>query len=156
MPSVQILVGLDVGTTAIRVVVGKKENPSTAFFALANIIGSLSLTPLLFLQWETLFTIPSKIWMLLVMTSMCQSLYFLSLAGAYRSGDLSVVYPLARSSPVIVVTIVTIFLGKKSEVGDLCIVEIFFVVVGCFFLPMKHSRIFESKIISMSRACLLW
>ena len=30
MPSEQILVGLDIGTTTIRVVVGKKENPGTA------------------------------------------------------------------------------------------------------------------------------
>src|SRR3990167_3843052 len=29
MPSEQILVGLDIGTTTIRVVVGKKENPGT-------------------------------------------------------------------------------------------------------------------------------
>jgi drug/metabolite transporter (DMT)-like permease len=144
-PTAAILLVIAASLHASWNFVGKRENPSAAFFTLANIIGAFSLTPLLFFQWEMLLTIPSKIWILLVMTSLCQSLYYLSLAGAYRSGDLSVVYPLARSSPVIVVTVVTIFLGRKSEVGDLCIVGIFFVVAGCFFLPMKNFSDFRIK-----------
>ena len=38
------------------------------------------------------------------------------LAAAYRSGDMSLAYPLARSSPVIVVAVVTMLLGRGDQV----------------------------------------
>ncbi len=65
-------------------------------------------------------------------------IYFLGLAGAYRKGDMSVAYPLARSSPIIVVTIIGLFLQRGHQISPQCIWGILLVVGGCFLVPMKR------------------
>jgi len=49
-----------------------------------------------------------------------------------------VAYPLARSSPVIVVTLVALVLGRGDQVSDQCILGILLVVAGCFLIPMRR------------------
>ncbi len=68
------------------------------------------------------------------------ALYYISLAGAYRAGDISVVYPLARSSPVIVVLVVTLILGRGNQVSARCIAGIILVVGGCLLVPLQRFR----------------
>ncbi len=43
------------------------------------------------------------LWLCLLITGVCMAGYYICLALAYRSGDVSVVYPLARISPLFVV-----------------------------------------------------
>lgn len=122
-------------------ILSKKINPTAAFFLLANLSGSVMLIPLLVVNWEGIvlcFTL--EICGLIVFTGFFMALYYVSLAGAYRAGDMSVVYPLARSSPAIVVTFVTLVLGLGSQVSLLCIIGIFLIVSGCFFIPIKFFR----------------
>ena len=122
---------------------GKRQNPTAAFFLLANTVGVLCVLPILPFYLDRIPLIPVSVWRFLVLTGFFLAAYLTALAGAYRSGDMSIAYPLARSSPVIVVTIVTIFLGKGHEVGVWCIVGIILVVSGCFMLPMKAFRDFH-------------
>jgi drug/metabolite transporter (DMT)-like permease len=81
--------------------------------------------------------------MLALMTGFFLASYFAALAGAYRRGDISLAYPLARSSPVIVVAFVTVVLGKGHEVGWWCNIGIVLVVAGCFMVPMKDFSDFH-------------
>jgi uncharacterized membrane protein len=74
------------------------------------------------------------------MTGFFMALYYAALAGAYRAGDMSVAYPIARSSPVIVVTVVTLILGRGDQISALCTTGILLVVGGCFLIPLKRFR----------------
>jgi len=65
-------------------------------------------------------------------------LYYISLAGAYRAGEMSVAYPLAKSSPVIVVLIVALLLGRGEQLSVICVFGIILVVGGCFLIPLKR------------------
>jgi len=121
----------------------KRRHPTASFFLLANSVGSLLLAPVLILYGEFLHAFSTRIWMLLIATGFFQALYYASLAGAYRFGNLSVAYPLARSSPVIVVTIVTLLLGRGDQVTAQCIAGILLVVAGCFLIPMRHFSDFR-------------
>ena len=67
----------------------------------------------------------------------------LGLANAYRRGDLSLLYPIARSSPIIVVIIVILFFDRADQVSTQCILGIVLVAVGMFVLPMKHLSDFH-------------
>jgi drug/metabolite transporter (DMT)-like permease len=78
--------------------------------------------------------------MLLLMTGFFMALNYVSLAGAYRAGDISVAYPLARSSPIIVVAVVTLMLRRGDQVSGLCIAGIILVVGGCFLIPLQRFR----------------
>ena len=122
---------------------GKQENPSAAFFLVANTLGGLCLSSVLVFYGRILPLFPKPVWALLVLTGLFQAVYYAALAGAYRRGDLSITYPLARSSPVIVVTIVTLILGRGDQVSTQCIWGILAVVAGCFLLPMRRFKDFR-------------
>lgn len=117
----------------------KSQHPSAAFFLVASLIGTLLLSPALILYRDTVMhCIPAQVWMLLLMTGFFMALYYISLAGAYRAGDMSVAYPLARSSPVIVVTVVILMLGRGDQMSGLCVAGIILVVGGCFLIPLQR------------------
>ena len=117
----------------------KRQHPTAAFFLIASLAGSFLLAPSLFLYGNMLVqNIPTRIWAHLFASGFFLALYYICLAGAYRAGDMSVAYPLARSSPVIVVTIVTLILGRGDQVSTLCVVGIALVVGGCFLIPLQR------------------
>ncbi len=132
-----ILILISAFTHAGWNLLGKREQPSAAFFLLANTFGFLCLLPALILFGSAVPVFPASVWLLLAATGFVQALYMLGLANAYRRGDLSILYPIARSSPIIVVIIVTLFLSRSNQVSAQCIWGIVLVVVGMFVLPMK-------------------
>lgn len=117
----------------------KSRHPSAAFFLIACCSGAILLSPTLFLFRETVILfIPGRVWGLLAATGFCLALYYTSLAGAYRSGDISVAYPLARSSPVIVVSIMALLLGRGDQITGRAVAGIVLVVGGCFLIPLRR------------------
>ncbi|NQU11525.1 EamA family transporter [bacterium] len=117
----------------------KSKHPSAAFFLVANLAAVVLLLPVLVVGRHALAAgIPPRVWALLVVTGFFLALYYASLAGAYRAGEMSVAYPLARSSPIIVVAVVTVILGRRTQVSPECIVGIVLVVAGCFLIPMRR------------------
>jgi drug/metabolite transporter (DMT)-like permease len=118
--------------------IGKRNAPEAAAFLVASVVGVFCLAPFPILYNESIGFFSPKTWLLVVGAGFFQAFYYASLAGAYRSGDMSIAYPIARSSPVIVVTVVSILLGRGDQVSLLCIVGIAFVVAGGFFLPMRR------------------
>lgn len=124
----------------------KRQHPSAAFFLIASLAGFALLSPTLIIYRDVLLhSFPARVWMLLITTGFFMALYYSALAGAYRAGDMSVAYPLARSSPVIVVTVVTLALGRGDQVSAVCVAGIILVVAGCFLIPLKRFRDFHLK-----------
>jgi uncharacterized membrane protein len=71
----------------------------------------------------------------LIFSGFSETIYFLGLGKAYEKGDLSLVYPVARSSPVFVTLLAFLFLGEKiSWIGLIGILVIFF---GVYILHLK-------------------
>ena len=119
----------------------KSKRPSAAFFLVASIAGAVFLSPVLIVYHDTLVhSIPVQVWILLLMAGFFMALYCISLAGAYRSGDMSIAYPLARSSPVIVVSVVGLIMGRSDQLTIQCVVGIILVVGGCFMVPLQRFR----------------
>ena len=119
----------------------KSRQPSAAFFLVAGVAGALLLLPVLVAYGAVLGRgIPLRVWGFLVLTGFFMALYYVALAGAYRSGDISVAYPLARSSPVIVVLVVALILGRSDQVTARCVIGIVLVVAGCLLIPLVHFR----------------
>lgn len=48
------------------------------------------------------FDLPADLWLFIVLSGLIHAVYILALSSAYRTGDLSLVYPIARSSPAFV------------------------------------------------------
>ncbi len=132
----------------------KKENPTLAFYLVANLVGVLCVLPILGIYRHQIPLIPPIIWICLISSGFFLAVYMAFLAGAYRTGDLSVVYPLARSLPAIMVTFITAMMGENQVVGPAFTAGVIMVTVGCLVLPIQ--RICQFSISSyMNLSCLL-
>lgn len=123
----------------------KSQTPSAAFFLIACLSGVLLLSPALVIYFDTIPKIPLQIVGFVIITGIFEAIYYTSLAGAYRNGDMSIAYPISRSVPVIVVSIVTLMLGRSHQISDICILGIILVVSGCFIIPLKKFTDFRLK-----------
>lgn len=131
----------------------KRQHPTQTFFFLAGAVGVLLFIPVALCYWAEIQQIPSRVWLLLLASGFFMALYYIALAGAYRTGDMSIAYPLARSSPILVVTFVSLVMGRGHEIGRGAVVGIVLVVLGCFLLPMR--RFTELRLRNYWNACCL-
>ena len=103
-------------------------------------IGFTGLGPALLAElWAT--PILPQIWGYVLVAGFFQGLYFIGLSRGYRTGDFSVVYPLARGLPAVLVALSDLVRGNApSPAGWL---GILLVSVGCFVLPLPSLRSFS-------------
>jgi drug/metabolite transporter (DMT)-like permease len=72
--------------------------------------------PILFWQWGS-----AAAWTLLAASAVFEALYYIAIARAYKVGDLSLVYPLARgSAPLLILLWSTLMLRERPTVGGVC------------------------------------
>jgi drug/metabolite transporter (DMT)-like permease len=77
---------------------------------------------------------------LIVASGAIHTAYYLLLDRGYRSGDLSIVYPIARATgPLITIVVAIYFLGERPSALALCGAAL--VVGGAFFLSLGAGRI---------------
>ena len=116
--------------------VSKRNNPSLAFFFIAAASAALVALPVLFFHGRVLTSIPPAVWALLAATGLAQAVYFSGLAGAYRHGDMSLAYPLARALPVLAVAVISFLVGRGQEIGRVGLLGMVFISAGCLILPL--------------------
>ncbi len=117
---------------------GKRQHPTSAFFLLANTLGCLYMAPVLIPYGRALGAFPAHVWPLIALSGLCDALYYAALAGAYRAGELSIAYPLARSLPVLFVALLTRALGQGSPLSGLALGGMALIVVGSLVLPTRR------------------
>jgi uncharacterized membrane protein len=125
--------------------ISKKEHPTQAFYLVANTIGVICILPFLFYYRSFIHFIPSSVWVIVVLSGFFLAAYLEALAGAYRAGDISIAYPLARSLPVILVFLLTLFLGKGQSLSVGFIIAIIIIIAGCIILPLKAFGDFQLR-----------
>jgi drug/metabolite transporter (DMT)-like permease len=116
----------------------KRQNPSTSFFLLASIVSAILISPILVIYRRGLNYFTAIDWILVGATGICQALYYVGLSGAYRNGDLSLAYPLARALPVLMVAIVSLALGRGNQIGRMAFLGFLAVAAGCLILPLPN------------------
>lgn len=124
---------------------GKKSNPTLGFFFLTMVAGAVIFSPFVLLHLPLLMAFDGKIVALLLLTGLFQSLYLWGLAEAYRSGDMSIAYPIARSSPLIIVGVSSFFLGQQDSISMQAVVGIVLIVAGCLFIPLPRFGDFKLR-----------
>ncbi len=117
--------------------ISKKEHPTQAFYLVANTIGVICVLPILCFYWNVIPLIPRSVWIIVVMSGFFLAAYLQALAGAYRTGDISIAYPMARALPVIFVFFFTLILGKGQILGIWFVLGAILIVGGCIILPIQ-------------------
>jgi drug/metabolite transporter (DMT)-like permease len=140
-----LLVGISAFTHALWNFIGKRQNPPAAFFLLASVGTVVIFSPVLYLFRDGLVKIPHEVWTLLIFTGFIQAVYYIFLAAAYRTGDLSQTYPFARSLPVVFVALISVLLGRGNQIHPWAFLGFGLVSLGCLFLPLPDFRTLSLK-----------
>lgn len=119
---------------------GKRSKPAPIYFALASLAGALLLAPFILAWRSTLVQMPSRVWLILLPTGFFQMLYFTGLAGAYRTGEMSVAYPIARAIPVLLVPAVSLLVGGGEEIRLLSLLGMLVVTAGVVLIMWPGRR----------------
>jgi len=114
---------------------GKHEHPTLAFFLVATVIGTLALSPMVLPVAPAVLRFPASVWLPLTLGGLFQCLYYTSLSAAYRCGELSVVYPIARAFPLVFVALGSFLLGRGDTISSTCLTGGALIMAGCFVLP---------------------
>ena len=105
------------------------------FLPLLLFVSALGLLPVLLAEWLSDAILP-LVWLYLVAAGGFQAIYYLGLLQGYKSGDFTVVYPVARALPVLVLAVVDWGRGQPPSLwGWLGMVLI---SLGCLLIPL-HS-----------------
>ncbi len=125
--------------------IGKRFNSTAASFLVASAIGVIILLPFPLLFGHIARGFTPTTWFLVLLTGIFQSVYYISLAAAYQRGDMSLIYPLARSTPAIIVAIFAVAVGRAGSISPQAFAGIVLIVAGGYLLPMQHFRDFNLK-----------
>lgn len=118
--------------------IAKDEEDKEAFMILINLTSLLLFIPVYFFLLSTL-RFPIEVFGCLLISGVAETLYFVALGKAYQSGDLSVVYPLARSSPMFLTIVAVLFL--KETVTTSGLFGIILILVGVYTLHLKSFNL---------------
>ncbi|WP_445401938.1 hypothetical protein [Zobellella sp. An-6] len=135
-PLALLLVLSSAALHALWNLLGKRVSPGYGFFWLANLTQCLLLLP--FGLWMLGREQGLAFWGWLLASGLCQNLYMAALAAAYRQGDLSLAYPLARALPMLLVGVGGLALGQV--ISPAAGVGMALVLAGCLLLPVLSLR----------------
>ena len=96
--------------------------------------------PFLWLYRGVLPHITPATWAWVAATGVAQAIYTTGLAGAYRRGDISLAYPLARALPVLFIAAISILLGRGSQIGRISLLGMALITAGCIILPLRNFK----------------
>ena len=109
-------------------------DPFLAIVLIAALAGIVSLPLLLFVPVP-----PLPAWPWLILSVITHTGYYIGLSGAYRSGDMGQVYPIARgSAPLMTAIATTAFIGER--LGLLGWSGILLLVAGVMLLSLRGGR----------------
>jgi len=138
-PTVIILVLLSAFLHVFWNTLGKNGTPSKAFFFIGSLVSVIVFLPFLFLM-DFNFSIFKHLWVYLATSGLFMTIYYSGLAGAYRTGDMSLAYPLARALPVLFVPLVNLLLGRFEGLTLIPLLGMLIVFMGCLLLPQINMR----------------
>jgi len=118
--------------------ISRLRRPDTAFMLLATTTGTVLLAPMAVWHADQLYDVAPRFWVLLGGTSLFMALYYIALAGAYRTGEMSLIYPLARALPALLVPLISVCLDRADGLTWWLSLSGGLVVAGAMLLPMRH------------------
>ena len=118
-----------------------KDSGDPLAFNLLQKVAPLSGT-LFLIPWLPLGEIPAPVWGLLALTGVVHGFYFYWMSRAYEAGDLTLVYPIARSTPALLPLVAVPLLGESISPGGA--VGIAVVVAGIWFVHAGRGLVWSS------------
>ena len=120
----------------------QREGESAFFERMLLVSLAVGLVPMIVSESMSRSLTP-RAWACVAAAGGCCGVYYLSLARAYAASDFTVVYPVARALPVLLLAVSDVVLGRPpSPVGWLGMA---LVTGGCLLTPLRSFRDFNAR-----------
>ena len=136
-----ILVILSAAMHAGRNFLTKKATDKQAFVWWYEVVGLLLFTPLFLIYFPTASLASITIWLFILASGLLHFVYWVFLTKALETGDLSLVYPIMRSSPALVLLISISLLNE--DVSPQGVAGILIVALGSYTINMQRFSVGE-------------
>ena len=140
-----VLILISAVTHAEWNILAKGYRPSAAFFFLTSLFGAILFCPILGIFNRSLISIPPTVWFLLIFSGMFEAIQFVGLAYAYQKTEVSLVYPIARSLPALLVPFFFFLQGRSGVISSIYFLGAGMIVIGCILLPLDKLRSLRLK-----------
>jgi drug/metabolite transporter (DMT)-like permease len=146
---------LILGSACIHVVAHvalKRSTNRAAFVWWMMLWGSLLFAPLVFTAWPAL---PPLVLGVMLLSAGFEALYFASIARAYQTGDLSIIYPLARgTAPVLLLTWAVLFLREQPTLAGAAGIAL--IAAGLYLINLPRAGAWVEPLRALGRAGPRW
>ena len=112
---------------------------------MAMLGGALFFSPLLLVDSKWLH-LPKDFWQLLILSGLFQCVYMAGLAWAYARGEVSVLYPLARALPVLLVPLAGWLIWQQWVLSDIDLLGMVIIALAGFLLPLVRLSAFKLSV----------
>lgn len=123
----------------------KGVNPSMAFYSLMSFTASAIWLPFFMASDIDLFNLPPAFYWLAAGSIIGETIYMTGLAYGYRKSDISLVYPVVRALPVLMIAAVTLVFGLGRKIDMMDGVGMLLITGGCLLMPLKSLKDFSIK-----------
>lgn len=135
-----ILVFISVFMHAAWNLMSKTTQPSTAFYLIMNFVGGIIWLPFFVMSAKSFWGLPPLFYFLFAATCVFEVIYMYGLAHGYKHGDISLIYPLVRTLPVLMLAIITLVAGIGKPFGPVTMFGMIMIACGCFVMPFESFR----------------
>jgi multidrug transporter EmrE-like cation transporter len=130
----------------------KRAQSRTAFAWLLLVWGALFFAPLLAVERPAW---PAWIWAVLAASALCEAVYFLAIARAYETGDLAVVYPLARgTAPLWLLAWSRLLLGESLAWGG--VGGVLVIALGLYLVSLPRLGVWAAPLQALRQPAPRW
>ena len=139
------------GIHVIAHVALKKTHNREAFVWWLLVWGCILFSPVLFF-WRPF---PIEVWGIMFLSAIFEALYFVAIANAYKTGDLSIVYPLARGlAPMLLLIWAITILNETPSLSGIAGVAA--IAVGLYVINLPRLGAWLEPIRSLNTAGSRW
>jgi drug/metabolite transporter (DMT)-like permease len=122
----------------------RHERSETLFFrSMLAVVAAVGFVPAVVSEALLNDVFSPLVWVCVVGSGLFCSLYFLFLARAYESADFTIVYPVARALPVLLVAVGDLLRGRQPTAFGWLGMSL--VMTGCFLAPLSSFRRFDLR-----------
>lgn len=118
----------------------KSTRPSTAFYIIMNFVGGIIWLPFFWQSGASFTGQPLLFYILLLGSCIFEVVYMYGLAHGYKHGDISLIYPVVRALPVVMLAVITLVFGIGKPFDMLTLGGMVMIACGCFIMPFASFR----------------
>ena len=114
--------------------------------------GSVLFAPIVLTAWPA---VPLRSIAAMLLSAVFEALYFISIAKAYQTGDLSIVYPLARgTAPILLLVWSVVFIGEQPTAAGAVGVAI--IAAGLYLINLPNAGAWREPLRALGRPAPRW